>query len=327
MRPRMVLFDKDRGAELFVRAVGGTYLALRNGRPTGCAPLKAIDLDDAGIVWLSRWLEDLAGGTLSPQERAAIPAALKALAIVPKPERDIGGLRAYLDTTDAGGLSARLARWQQGEALGWAFDGPVDDIGIDAPIIGYDMTEFLDNAELRSPLMAYLFHRIERLITGERLVIAIDEFWKALGDPGFQAFVQDRLKTMRKQNGLIVFATQSPRDALQSPIAHTIIEQCATQIFMPNGRGDRRDYVEGMKLTEREFALVGRDLTPASRRFLVKQGHASVVAELNLAGFDDELAILSGRTSAIELLDRLRAEVGDDPARWLDVFHARRQAA
>ena len=39
-----VFFDKDRGAEIFVRAAGGTYLTLRNGAPTGCAPLKALEL-------------------------------------------------------------------------------------------------------------------------------------------------------------------------------------------------------------------------------------------------------------------------------------------
>jgi type IV secretion system protein VirB4 len=37
---KQVFFDKDRGAEIFVRACGGTYLSLRNGEPTGFAPLK-----------------------------------------------------------------------------------------------------------------------------------------------------------------------------------------------------------------------------------------------------------------------------------------------
>ena len=161
---------------------------------------------------------------------------------------------------------------------------------------------------------------------GRRICIVIDEFWKALGDEAFQDLAQNKLKTIRKQNGLMLFATQSPRDAIRSPIAHTIIEQCPTQVFMPNPRGNAEDYVEGFKLTSKEFELISEDMTNESRRFLVKQGHNSVVVELNLSGFDDELAVLSGRTAALETLDRVRAVAGDNPDDWLSLFHKERRA-
>jgi type IV secretion system protein VirB4 len=325
--PRMVFFDKDRGAELFVRAAGGTYLPLKNGKPTMCAPLKAMEITPETTVYLTQWIESLNGMPLSPEERGRVAWAIDGLKLTPRTQRSIGALRVYLNKTDMTGVSERLKEWQAGAPLGWVFDCERDDIGLSSHFVGYDMTDFLDNPRIRTPMMAYLFHRVEQLIDGQRICIVIDEFWKALADEGFRAFAQDRLKTIRKQNGLMLFATQSPRDALLSPIAHTIIEQCPTQIYMPNGRGATEDYVGGMKLTQREFALVSRELSNESRRFLIKQGHASVVAELNLNGFDEELAILSGRTSAIELLERLRHEVGDDPAQWLPLFHARRSAA
>jgi type IV secretion system protein VirB4 len=89
--------------------------------------------------------------------------------------------------------------------------------------------------------------------------------------------------------------------------------------------GNRSDYVDGFHLTNTEFRLIKEELAPESRRFLVKQGHNSVVAELDLGGFDDALTVLSGRTETVELLDRIREEVGDDPAQWLPVFHAERR--
>jgi type IV secretion system protein VirB4 len=186
--------------------------------------------------------------------------------------------------------------------------------------MGFDMTEFLDNAEIRTPLMMYLFHRIEKLIDGRRLVIDIDEFWKALGDEAFKALAQNKLKTIRKQNGLMIFGTQSPKDALLSDIGHTIIEQCATHVFMPNPKGSYEDYVEGFKLTQREFDLIQKELTPESRQFLIKQGHTSVVAELDLHGFDEELTVLSGRTKTIEAMDALIAEHGETPENWLPLL-------
>ncbi|KQR56037.1 hypothetical protein ASF81_09885 [Brevundimonas sp. Leaf168] len=117
---------------------------------------------------------------------------------------------------------------------------------------------------------------------------------------------------LKRRNALMVFGTQSPADALRSPIAHAILEQCATKIFLPNAHGQARDYIDGFGLTQEEFRLVREVLTPESHRFLVKQGHDSVVVELDLRGLDDALAVLSGRTETVALLDRLRAETGDD---------------
>ena len=325
--PRMVFFDKDRGSELFVRAAGGVYLALRNGRSTGFAPLQAMSYDAAGRGFLTRWIGALAGRPLTVEEEASLTRAVATLGDGPKEMRTMGQLRVYLDDDHAEGLSARLARWERTGPLGWVFDNDEDFVGEGQSFVGFDMTDFLDNPEVRTPMMMYLFQRVESWIDGRRIVISIDEFWKALGDEAFRDLASNKLKTIRKQNGLMLFATQSPADALRSPIAHTIIEQCPTQIFFPNGRASEADYIGGMKLTSREFGLVARGLTVESRRFLVKQGHASVVAELDLSGFDDELAILSGRTSYIELLETIRAEVGDAPASWLDVFHQRRRAA
>jgi len=328
--PHMVFFDKDRGADLFVRAAGGTYLPLRNGVPTGCAPLKALDLTPENRIFLARWIGKLAGAAtreLNVSELRDIAAAVDGLADLPVERRSIGALRTFLNNTDPEGIASRLRRWERGGPLGWVFDNDLDDIGIGARFIGYDMTDFLDNEEIRTPLMGYLFYRVEQLVDGRRIIIVIDESWRVLEEEEFLALAQNKLKTFRKQNGLMVFSTQSPRDAIKSPIAHTIIEQCPTQIFLPNPRGDRADYVDGFKLTEREFELISRELSLESRRFIVKQGHNSVVAELNLNGFDDELAILSGRTVNVELADAIRAELGEGHQDWLTVFQQRRRTS
>ena len=330
----IVFFDKDRGADLFVRAAGGTYLPLKNGRPTGCTPLKGMELTPENKVFLAQWVTKLVGSKtreLSVAETRDIANAIDGLADLPVERRTIGALRTFLNNTDPEGIASRLRRWERGGPLGWVFDNVIEDIGlgdfgVGGKFVGYDMTDFLDNEEIRTPLMAYLFHRVEQLIDGRRIIIVIDEFWKALADEGFRDLAQNKLKTIRKQNGLMLFATQSPRDAINSPIAHTIIEQCPTQVFMPNSRGSRADYVDGFKLTEREYELIARELSNESRRFIVKQGHNSVVAELNLGGFDDELAVLSGRTANVELADTIRAETGDDPEAWLPLFQQQRSA-
>jgi type IV secretion system protein VirB4 len=325
---QQVFIDKDQGAEIFVRACGGTYLNLRPGQPTGFAPLKALDFTPANRAFLGSLVRHLvtpAERPLTPPEERAIDEAIAALGPMPPAHRSFGALRTLLGQRDTAGVGARLDRWRRGEALGWVLDGQDDALGLDARFLGFDMTHVLDAPDVRTPIMMYLFHRLQGLVDGRRLVIDIDEFWKALGDEAFRALAQDGLKTYRKQNAMMVFGTQSPADVLRSPIAHTIVEQCATQIFLPNAHAQARDYVDGFGLTHREFALVREDLAPEQHRFLVKQGLNSVVVELDLSGLDDALAVLSGRTETVALLDRIRAEHGDNPAGWTQPFHDARR--
>lgn len=325
---QQIFIDKDRGAEIFVRASGGVYLALKAGEPTGFAPFKALEPSPANRAFLSRLVRALVerpDDPLTVTQARAIDDGVRALEALPEAQRSLSALRSLLGQADAGGIGARLERWVRGGPLGWVLDNPEDAVSLDARLIGFDITTILDDPEVRAPVMLYLLHRIGARADGRRLVLDIDEFWKALGDPAFTDLIRDGLKTWRKQNAMMVFGTQSPSDALASPIAPAILEQCATRIFLPNAHGRARDYVDGFGLSETEFRLIRDELTPESHRFLVKQGHAGVVVELDLTGMDDALAVLSGRAETVALLDRLRAEHGDAYAQWRDAFHEQRR--
>ena len=325
---RQIFIDKDRGAQIFVQASGGTYLALHNGVPTGFSPLKALSDSAEDRTFLSLFVRQLVhadGLPISVQEERLIDDGIAAVMKLAVADRSLSALRSMLGMKNASGVGARLEKWTAEGSLGWVFDNPADSMTLDARFIGFDMTDFLDNADIRTPVMLYLFHRIDRLLTGERMIICIDEFWKALGDEAFRRFAQDGLKTYRKRNAVLVFATQSPADALKSDISHSILEQVATKIMLPNPFGARRDYVDGFALSEAEFKLVREELAPESHKFLVKQGHDSVVVELDLSGLDDELAVLSGRAETTAVADAIIAEAGSEPAVWLPLFHKRRR--
>src|SRR3546814_8953035 len=88
------------------------------------------------------------------------------------------------------------------------------------------------------------------------------------------------------------------------------LEQVATQVMLPNPKGARRDYVDGFSLTDAEYQLIREELSPESRKFLVKQGHDSVVVELDLTGLDDELSVLSGRAETTPIAVQAAAEFG-----------------
>jgi type IV secretion system protein VirB4 len=326
-----VIFDKDRGLEILVRALGGEYQPLKSGEPTGFNPLQ-LPAFPQHIEFLKSWLRMLArppaGGALSVREGADLDQALRGTLALEPAARRLSRLIEFLDATDAEGLYARLSRWCEstGGDYAWVFDNGEDRVlprltESRAPaVIGFDVTEFLDHEVTRSPVTLYLFHLVRQLLDGRRLVCWTDEFWRLLEDPAFESFAKDGPKTWRKLNGVMCLATQSASDVLESRIARTIIEQTPTKVFFPNTDASGSEYAQGFQLTEREVSLIKEQLEPGSRMFLVKQGHQSVVCQLDLRGFDEALAVISGRASTVEMVNRLIREVGGEPEAWLPRF-------
>jgi type IV secretion system protein VirB4 len=335
--PTIFFFDKDRGAEIFVRACGGNYLALESGQPTGFNPFHC-ERNEGNVQFLADLIKVLVGkAAYTAREEEDIFRAVENMLDTPMHLRNMTNFQKSLPNMGDDGLFARMRRWTAGNALGWVFDNPVDTIDLTkANIVGFDYTDILDNAEVRVPFIKYLLHRLEALIDGRPLIYVMDEFWKILdGKGGLKEFAKNKQKTIRKQNGLGIFATQSPEDALASDIAAALIEQTATLILLPNPNASREDYVEGLKLTDAEYQVVV-SLDERSRCFLVKQGHASSVCQLNLRGMDDALAVISASTDNIEILHRLlddRArELGMSPdqlapEQWLQDFYDQRKGS
>ena len=319
--PKIVFFDKDRGAELFIRAVGGRYDVLRPGEPTGLNPLALPDTP-ANRRFLIDWLTALLspnGALLTPQELARIEDAVDANFTAPMALRRLEPFAALLRGSERprpDDLYARLKPWWGSGERAWLFDNPRDLTDAASRVIGFDMTRLLDDPVVRTPAMMYLFHRVEERLDGTPAIIVVDEGWKALDDAIFVERLKDWEKTLRKRNGLVGFVTQSAEDALKSKIASAVVEQAATQIFMANPKAQARDYVDGFGLTPHEFELV-RALPDSEHGFLIKHGRDSVVARLDLSGETDLLTILSGRERTVRLLDEIRRETGDNPAAWM----------
>ena len=319
--PRIIFFDKDRGAELFIRAIGGVYDVLRPGVPSRLNPLLLPDTPE-NRRFLMDWIGRLAGSdgeAISPDEARQIKEAVDASFAAPAAYRR---LRSFVELLRGGhrpnacDLYARMRPWWGEGEHAWLFDNAEDAVDLSHEAIGFDMTRLLDDPVLRTPAMMYMFHRVDERLDGTPSIIVVDEGWKALDDEVFVARIRDWEKTIRKRNGIVGFVTQNAEDALSSRISSAIVEQAATQIFTANPKAAREDYVTGFGLTVHEYELI-RTLPDTARCFLVKHGQESVVVRLNLTGADDLLTILSGRERTVRLFDEIRSRTGDDPADWL----------
>jgi type IV secretion/conjugal transfer VirB4 family ATPase len=334
-----VFYDKDEGAKACIKATGGKYLSIKNGRPTGFQPMQ-IEATEANILFLERLIKTLISGEhnrVTTTDEYRISHAVRTVMNMPMPLRRLSTvLQNITEGTDRedreNSVAKRLARWCYDDgrgkvgSLAWVLDCPKDEIDFSTHTnYGFDGTDFLDNPDVRTPISMYLLHRMETVIDGRRFMYFMDEAWKWVDDEAFADFAGNKQLTIRKQNGLGVFATQMPSSLLKSKIAASLVQQVATEIYLPNPKADFIEYTEGFKVSVAEFEII-RSLGEESRMFLIKQGHTSMIGQLDLGGFDDELAILSGSLDNNDLLDEVIAEVGDNPDDWLPVFHARRKA-
>lgn len=323
--PRAVFFDKDEGASIFIRAVNGNYEVLQPGQATGFNPLQ-LENTPANREFLVRLLKAMlspAGGHgFSQEEEDTLERAIRRICEEPVEQRtlvNLSGLLMGRSRSDANDLQSRLRPWFEGEKA-WLFNAPRDALSFSGRrIFGFDMTHVLDNEDVRTPALMYLFHRIEELLTGDPVLIFMDEGWKLLQDPAFSSYIVDKMKTIRKLNGIVGFGTQSAADIARAPQSHTLIEQSATNLHFPNPRADEESYIRRFGLTAKEFAFI-RNTPPERRTFLVKHGNDSVIARLDLSAMPEIVKVLSGRKETIEACAALRARLGEDPAAWLNEF-------
>jgi type IV secretion system protein VirB4 len=319
--PRMFFFDKDRGAEIFIKSIGGIHSFIDPSKKSGFNPLQLDDTNE-NRGFLVEWIKSLVtteGEKLEPEHVASINEAIRGNYKLDKKERTLRNIAPFLGLAGPGTLAGRLEMWHSGGSHEKLFDNIEDRLDFDlASNFGFEMGELLKDPKAIGPVLLYLFHKINLSLDGRPTMVVLDEAWALIDNAVFGPRIKDWLKVMRKLNAFVIFATQSVEDAAKSEISDTLIQQTATQIFLPNLKATDL-YKTVFMLSEREYQII-KTTDPGSRFFLVKQGNDSVAARIDLRGMDDIINILSGRADTVIILDDIIAEVGTDPDIWIPIF-------
>jgi len=321
-RPKLFFFDKDRGAEIFVRSIGGIYIIPSASKVSGFNPFQLADTleNRSFLVEFLKALVSTDSKSIPAHEVDRINEAVAGNFKIPKEKRRLRNLAPFMGLMGPGTIAGRLAKWHSNGSHARLFDNELDLIDLDASrTFGIEMGHILQDKEAIGPVLLYLFQRIQNSISGEPTMIVLDEAWALIDNPVFAPKIKDWLKVLRKLNAMVVFATQSVEDATKSEISDTLIQQTSTQIFLPNLKATTV-YRSVFRLSEREYNLV-RTTDPSSRFFLVKQDNDGVVAKIDLSGMEEFINVLSGRIETVALLDEIMSEVGEDPKDWLPIFN------
>ena len=321
-RPRTFFFDKDRGAGIFIRALGGVYSVIDPGANCGFNPLQLAE-NSENKSFLLEWLKTLVtthGESLNAEDIKLLTQAIDGNYRLDKRDRRLSNITPFLGIATAGSLASRIAMWHGKGSHAKIFDNETDSINLNiSRVLGFEMAELLKDPLSLPPVLLYIFHRINISLDGSKTMIVLDEAWALIDNPVFAPKIKDWLKVLRKLNTFVVFATQSVEDATKSRISDTLVQQTSTQIFLPNLKATNV-YKSAFMLSQREYVLI-KSTDPASRYFLIKQGVNAVVAKVNLSGMDNVINVLSGRADTVVLLDRIIEKHGDDPQKWLPVFY------
>ncbi|WP_173513688.1 conjugal transfer protein TrbE [Sinorhizobium psoraleae] len=305
-RSQVFAFDFGGSIRAAALAMGGDWHDLGGDLTEGAEtsvslqPLARIN-DIAERVWAADWLVAILnreGVAISPEEKDHIWTALTSLASAPVLERTITGLTVLLQSND---LKQALRPYCVGGPYGRLLDAECEHLGR-ASVQALE-TEGLIGTGAAAAVLQYLFHRIEDRLDGSATLIIIDEGWVALDDEGFAGQLREWLKTLRKKNASVVFATQSLSDIDGSPIAPAIIESCQTRLLLPNERAIEPQIAAIYRrfgLNDRQIEILAR-ATP-KRDYYCQSRRGNRLFELGLSEVALALCAASGKTdqTAIE---------------------------
>lgn len=315
-------FDFGGSIRAAALAMGGNWHDLGGGLTDGSdssvslQPLSRID-DAYERSWAADWIAAILareGLAVTPEVKEHIWTALSSLASAPVGERTITGLAVLLQSND---LKQALRPYCVGGPYGRLLDAETEHLG-SADVQAFEI-EGLVGTGAAPAVLSYLFHRIGDRLDGRPTLLIIDEGWLALDDDGFSGQLREWLKTLRKKNASVIFATQSLSDIDGSAIAPTIIESCPTRLLLPNERAIEPQITAIYRrfgLNDRQIEILARAIP--KRDYYCQSRRGNRLFELGLSEVGLALCAASSKSDQAAI-ERIHAEHGADGflAAWL----------
>ncbi|OAF14605.1 conjugal transfer protein TrbE [Bradyrhizobium neotropicale] len=315
--PNSQVFAFDFGGSIRATALamGGDWHdlggALSEGgdQPVALQPLAWID-DPSERGWATEWIGAILAREkveITPEVKDHLWSALTSLASAPMQERTLTGLSVLLQSNS---LKRALQPYCLGGPSGRLLDAEFERLG-EASVQAFE-TEGLIGTSAAPAVLAYLFHRIADRLDGRPTLLIVDEGWLALDDEDFAGQLREWLKTLRKKNASVIFATQSLSDIDGSAIAPAIIESCPTRLLLPNERAIEPQITAIYRrfgLNDRQIELLSR-ATP-KRDYYCQSRRGNRMFELGLGEVALAFTAASSKTDQAAI-ERLLAEHGRD---------------
>jgi type IV secretion/conjugal transfer VirB4 family ATPase len=327
---KIFIFDKGYSQYVLTHAVGGVfYDVMGDDDDLAFCPLG--DLQSiAEQKWACGWIERIVfmqGVAMTPAIRAAVEVAIRDTS--KSSSKTMSDFYLNLQNDEIKEALKPFVQIKEGymssllDAKEDAFKNGTFQTFEISHLMGLD-------SRLSTPVLLYLFHKIQNALDGSPAFIIIDEGWLIMLHETFMTYWIEFLRTIRKNNACVLLATQSLSDIINSPYVNFINESCFTKIFLPNPaakEADNKIFYQAFGLNERQIEIISSAVRKKHYYVTAREvGHRLIDLGLN----NLELAFYGAGTSLQERgkVKELKLTYGDDwPCKWLESkgLHAQAQ--
>lgn len=293
---RLVVFDRERSADLLFRKLGGSYhsfptLSHHAGQPR--CNLNPFSLPDMPrnraflLAWCALLVMPERG--FSDAQKEKVRAAIDALYAGDAQNRILTGFVGVLAGIDAA-LAQLFAKWHGEGANAGIFDGAQETFDPMAAMNGFDMNPVVRHRDCTLPVFAYLLHRVVSSVDGRPMLIVIHEAWDLLENSFIAPRLDSLFDMLQQNNAAVVLTTSKPLQNLKSYVWTAVAPHCATQIILPDDLA--RDYASLSELGIGEPEAVQlRRMDRQQGDFLLKQHNETIALRLYLKGMEERYAV------------------------------------
>ena len=309
---RVFLFDRNNGAEIFVRGAGGTYVGLSGDDQSSLNPFR-MESSGENRRFLAEWMETLSGTDPGPAERQECERAVRvAMEYLPEPLRS---LREVRDAALHPGrpLSEGLRMWCEGPYAD-VFNADEDRFAQwNERLIGFDCTTAFDEPRLAPGLIGYLMHRIREhsRVRSDPTLVYIDECEPMLRQPKFVELFRQGLLEGRKLRQVYICCFQRLGPLQELGVADLVLNQCQTAILLRNPRADPEEYARfGLSDAEKEFVFGAARVDLRHAALIKRREGESAIVETDLRPLGDHRMLYESDRRDVLRFRALVAEQG-----------------
>ena len=282
---KVIFFDKGNSIKAATLGVKGRFIDAADSTKHAFQPLREIH-DAREISFAQDWIIMLLEGeglVVTSGMKTSIWTALGQLAETTKDLRTISNFSLMVQDQE---IKSTLEPYCKGGAYGHILDAVAEELNL-VNFQAFEMEEILKMGSVVSPLLAYLFHMIEKQLNpANPTMIILDEAWVFLDNPYFEEKIKEWLKVLRKKNAFVIFATQNLADFKNSSIGDVVAGNVLTKIFLPNPDAimpSAYGFYSDMGLNDPQINLIANSIM--KRQYYVTSPMGTRLFELGLSEF------------------------------------------
>lgn len=318
-KAQVYMFDKGRSARITTLLMGGDHYDLGENKELCFQPLADID-NESERAWAAEWLTEILqqeNVTITPKIKNELWESLSNLSTAPARQRTITGLVTLTQNKE---IRDALQIYTIEGSYGHLLDAMEDSLS-------YGRWQCFEMDHLMTytpgavaPVLSYLFHRLDQRFNGDPTMLLLDECWLFLSNPLFANKIRDWLKTLRKANVAVIFATQSLADMVESPIFSTLNESCPTRLFLPNRKAMEPEIYEKYQrfgLNHRQIEIIATAMP--KRQYYCQSDAGNRLFDLQLDPVSLAICGASSKEDHKLMDDLLEGGKENLLNRWLDI--------